>query len=91
MNLSGWAQLRNGVPLLFDESEHDVFNALSRSNSVNLWMWASCEPDMQRHPKTGDTVLHLLCRRIAEHRREDDRSVGFEEGLSQSADSQLSK
>jgi ankyrin repeat protein len=31
-----WAELRNGVPLLFDESEHDVFNALSRSKSVNL-------------------------------------------------------
>jgi hypothetical protein len=57
-----WAGLRNGVPLCFDESEDDVFNALSRSNSVNLWIWASCEPEMQRHPKTGDTVLHLLCR-----------------------------
>jgi hypothetical protein len=33
-----WAQLRNRVPLLFDEYEHDVFNALSRSNSVNLWI-----------------------------------------------------
>jgi hypothetical protein len=48
--------------LCFDESQHDVFNALSGSNNVNLWIWASCEPDMQRHPKTGDTVLHLLCR-----------------------------
>jgi hypothetical protein len=57
-----WAELRNGVPLRFDESEHDVFNALSRSNSVNLWIWASCEPGFQQHPKTGDTVLHLLCR-----------------------------
>jgi ankyrin repeat protein len=57
-----WAQLRNGVPLLFDESEHDVFNALSRKNSVNLWILASCEPGFQQHPTTGDTVLHLLCR-----------------------------
>jgi hypothetical protein len=54
--------LRNGVPLLFDESEDDVFNALSRSNSVDLWIWASCEPGFQQHSKTGDTVLHLLCR-----------------------------
>jgi hypothetical protein len=54
--------LKNGIPLSFDESEQDVFNTLSRSDSVNLWICASCEPGFQQHPKTGDTVLHLLCR-----------------------------
>jgi hypothetical protein len=52
-----WARLRNGVPLRL---EHDVFNALSASNSVNLWIWASFEPGFQQHPKTGDTVLYCF-------------------------------
>jgi hypothetical protein len=57
-----WSMLRNGLPLCFDGSERDVFNTLSRSNSVKLWICASCEPGFQQHPATGDTVLHLLCR-----------------------------
>jgi ankyrin repeat protein len=56
-----WARLRIG-PLLFDESRRDVFNALARCKQVKLWILASREPDMQRHPKTGETVLHLLAR-----------------------------
>jgi hypothetical protein len=54
--------LRNGVPLCFNESEHDVFVALESCKLVSLWIWASSEPGFQQHPKTGDTVLHLLCR-----------------------------
>jgi hypothetical protein len=56
-----WALLRSGR-LLFDESPDDVFNGLERCNQVKLWIWASRESDMQRHPKTGETVLHLLAR-----------------------------
>jgi len=56
-----WALLRSGA-LLFDESRKDVFNGLARCKQVKLWIWASREPDMQRHPKTGETVLHVLAR-----------------------------
>jgi hypothetical protein len=57
-----WAVLRNGVRLLFDEKVNDVFSALGRCNVVNVWVWASFEPEMWKHPKSGDTLLHLLCR-----------------------------
>jgi hypothetical protein len=57
-----WAGSRNGLPLCFDQSETDVFNALAKSNNVELWIACSYEPGFQQHPKTGDTVLHLLCR-----------------------------
>jgi hypothetical protein len=56
-----WSRLRNGWPLLLDDSENDVFNALERSRRVQLWQWASSELPHQ-HPVTGDTVFHLLCR-----------------------------
>jgi hypothetical protein len=39
-----------------------VFSALLKSKSVDLWIFASCEPGFQQHPRTGDTVLHLLAR-----------------------------
>jgi hypothetical protein len=35
---------------------------LSLSKNADLWIWASREPGFQQHPKTGETVLHLLCR-----------------------------
>jgi hypothetical protein len=54
-----WSMLRNGFPLLFDESQHDVFNALSRSNSVNLWIWAACEPD--KKDIRGLVTLFCIC------------------------------
>ncbi len=57
-----WADLRLGLPLPLDNSSHDVFLALERSSDVQLWKWASSEQHMQRHPITGDTVFHLLCR-----------------------------
>ena len=57
-----WSRLRNGIPLLLDNSVMDVFCVLQRSGDVDLWKWASSEPQMQQHPITGDTVFHLLCR-----------------------------
>jgi hypothetical protein len=56
-----WAFLRSG-PLLLDESSDDVFNALRNCKQVKLWILASREPGFQQHPKTGETVLHLLAR-----------------------------
>jgi hypothetical protein len=56
-----WACLRSGA-LLLDESRNDVFNALGNCKQVKLWIWASREPGFQQHPKTGETVLHLLAR-----------------------------
>jgi ankyrin repeat protein len=56
-----WACLRSGA-LFFDESRNDVFNALGNCKQVKLWIWASREPGFQQHPKTGETVLHLLAR-----------------------------
>jgi hypothetical protein len=35
---------------------------LSRCKKVRLWICASREPGFQQHPKTGETVLHLLAR-----------------------------
>ncbi len=57
-----WARLRNGKKQLFDGSVRDVFNVLSESNDPKLWILASSEPCFQQHPKTGNTVLHLLSR-----------------------------
>jgi ankyrin repeat protein len=57
-----WADLRNGRPILLDDSENDAFRVLLRSKDAGLWKWASSEPQMQQHPITGDTVFHLLCR-----------------------------
>jgi hypothetical protein len=56
-----WAYLRTGA-LRLDESPNDVFNALARCKQVKLWIWASREPGFQQHPKTGETVLHVLAR-----------------------------
>jgi ankyrin repeat protein len=56
-----WASLRNGKPLLLDESDDDAFGALLTSSDAALWKWASSEPQMQQHPITGDTIFHLLC------------------------------
>jgi hypothetical protein len=36
--------------------------ALARCEQVKLWILASREPGFQQHPKTGETVLHLLAR-----------------------------
>jgi hypothetical protein len=60
-----WATLRNGLPLCFDESPQDVFVALEKSKETKLWIWAFNEPEMWRHPKSGNTILHLLCRTVA--------------------------
>ncbi len=57
-----WAALRNGEKQRFDRSDDDIFNVLSGSNDPKLWILASSEPCFQQHPKTGDTVLHLLSR-----------------------------
>ncbi len=57
-----WARLRNGRRLRLDGSVSDVFNQVSKSTSVYLWIWASREPCFQQHPTTGDTVVHLLAR-----------------------------
>jgi ankyrin repeat protein len=57
-----WADLRNGLPILLDDSDKDAFRVLLRSKDAKLWKWASSEPQMQQHPITGDTVFHLLCR-----------------------------
>jgi hypothetical protein len=57
-----WADLRNGLPILMDDSDDDAFRALLLSDDAELWKWASSEPQMQQHPVTGDTVFHLLCR-----------------------------
>ncbi len=57
-----WASLRNGEKQRFDRSDEDIFNVLSESNDPELWILASSEPCFQQHPKTGDTVLHLLSR-----------------------------
>jgi hypothetical protein len=56
-----WAYLRSGA-LCFDESRKDVFNGLEHCDQVKLWIWASREPGFQQHPKTGETVLHVLAR-----------------------------
>lgn len=56
-----WALLRSGA-LIFDESRKDVFNALASCKQVKLWILASREPGFQQHPKTGETMLHLLAR-----------------------------
>jgi hypothetical protein len=61
-HMSCWGALRNGVPLRFDNSPQDVFNVLASCKAVFIWIWASREPGFQRHPTTGETVLHLLCR-----------------------------
>jgi hypothetical protein len=60
--MSCWAALRNGVALRYDNSPQDVFNVLAACKEVFIWIWASREPGFQRHPTTGETVLHLLCR-----------------------------
>ncbi len=57
-----WAALRNGKKQRFDGSGRDIFNVLSESKDPELWILASSEPCFQQHPKTGDTVLHLLSR-----------------------------
>ncbi len=57
-----WARLRNGRRPHFDGSVKDVFIQLSRSINKDLWILASREPCFQQHPKTGDTVFHLLAR-----------------------------
>ncbi len=57
-----WAALRNGEKQRFDKSEDDIFNVVSEINDPKLWILASNEPCFQQHPKTGDTVLHLLSR-----------------------------
>ncbi len=56
-----WAKLRKGMQL-FDGSDDDIFSVLSESNDSKLWILASSEPCFQQHPKTGDTVFHLLSR-----------------------------
>ena len=57
-----WASLRNGEKQSFDRSSDDIFNVLSESNDPELWIVASSEPCFQQHPKTGDTVFHMLSR-----------------------------
>ena len=64
-SVCSFAHLRNGQPLLLDNSAADVFNALCESNKEELWILASREPDFGRHPLSGDTVLHLLARSTA--------------------------
>jgi hypothetical protein len=56
-----WALLRSGA-LRFDESRNDVFNGLARCKQVKLWIWRRVSQGFSRHPKTGETVLHLLAR-----------------------------
>jgi hypothetical protein len=56
-----WSLLRSGA-LVFDESSDDVFNGLENCEQVKVWIWASREPGFQQHPKTGETVLHVLAR-----------------------------
>jgi ankyrin repeat protein len=56
-----WADLRNGLPILLDDSDNDAFRALLESKDAKLWKWASSELPHQ-HPTTGDTVFHVLCR-----------------------------
>jgi hypothetical protein len=58
-----WACFRSGERFKLDNTEeNDEFLALQQSSDVELWKWASREQLMQRHPLTGDTTFHLLCR-----------------------------
>ncbi len=58
-----WATLRNGDRQRLDESYRDIFRTLQdECDEVKLWILASREPCFQQHPKTGETLFHLLAK-----------------------------
>ena len=56
-----WAKLRNGTPLILDNSPEDVFNVLQRNSSLELWLLTINEVP-PRHTTTGCTLFHTVCR-----------------------------
>jgi ankyrin repeat protein len=53
-----WMTLRSG-PLIFDGTQNDIFCALASSNDPQMWLETVRELGGMRHPKTGDTLLHM--------------------------------
>jgi hypothetical protein len=59
---SCWAQLRNGTSLLLDCADNDVFVRLAGSTNKDLWRLVAGELSTFRHPRSGDTLLHVAAR-----------------------------
>lgn len=56
-----WSFLRL-APLCLNSSTYDVFNLMAKSVDPKLWYYVICELGTTRHPKTGDTLLHVAAR-----------------------------
>ncbi len=63
-HINGWSCL-SATSVEMDCGEFDCFVALMQSDDVKLWKWASSEQLMQRHPRTGKHIFHLLCKTSA--------------------------
>jgi ankyrin repeat protein len=58
-----WAIMRQqSNSLCFDLSRYDIFRVMSESVDPKLWYYVICELGTTRHPKTGDTLLHVAAR-----------------------------